>query len=120
MNKKKTRLKRVLNFRKKIFNYNLNRLSVFKSNKYVYCQIISGNGNVLISISSIDFFLKKYIFINFGKNCGISVCLFLGKCIAYKALLLGINKVVFDRSGYKFHGCIKSICFNARKFGLNF
>lgn len=109
-----------VNFRKKIFNNNLDRLSVFKSNKYIYCQIVSSFGNVITSISSLDLILKNYIFYNFGKNSGIKVCSFLGKCIAYKALSLGINFLVFDRSGYKYHGCIKSICFYAKKFGLVF
>lgn len=107
-------------FRKKIFNSNLNRLSIFKSNKYIYCQIVSKLGNIITSVSSMDLIFKKYILFNFGKSNGIKICSFLGKCIAYKALSLGINFLVFDRSGYKYHGCIKSICFYAKKFGLIF
>lgn len=108
------------NFKKKIFDNNLNRLFIFKSNRYIYCQIISNLGDIIASVSSIDLVLKKYILFNFGKNTGIQVCSFLGKCIAYKALSLGINFLTFDRSSYKYHGCIKYICFYAKKFGLIF
>ncbi|ASS47044.1 50S ribosomal protein L18p (L5e) [Candidatus Nasuia deltocephalinicola] len=118
--KKKIRLKRKYSVTKKIISSGLNRISIYKSNNYIYCQIISNNGLVLKSVSSLDKSLKKYIILNFGNNININICKFLGKCLAYKALLSGFKFLAFDRSGYKYHGCIKMISNYSKKFGLNF
>lgn len=121
MSKKILRLKRSTGIRKKISKYNIPRFSIYKSNKNIYCQIFSINKfNIITSISTIDFNLKKYILLNFGKNIILDVCDFIGRCIAFQAISLGIYTIVFDRSGYKYHGCIKCLADSARKYGLNF
>lgn len=111
---KNIKLRKNLNIIKK--NLNINRLFVYKSNKYIYCQIISGLGIVLASISSLDRNLKKYINLNFGTNININICKFLGKCVAYKVLFLGISNIIFDRSFYKYHGCVKIMFLYFKKF----
>lgn len=86
------------------------RLSVFKSNKHFYIQLIDDNaGNTLSSISDKEI-----------KNTKNNKAYELGKFIAKKAMNLGIKKIVFDRGGYKFHGSVKNIAFGAREEGLKF
>jgi len=88
------------------------RMSVYRSNKSVFCQIIDdGKGKTLVSAS-----LKE---IKEGKTKSEKTGL-LGELIAKKALKKNIKKVVFDKSGYKYHGRIKALADGARKGGLIF
>ncbi len=88
------------------------RLSVFRSNRGIYAQIINDeNGRTLVSASS------KEVAIT-GKKIDIS--LELGKLIAKKAAAKGIGQVVFDRNGYKYHGRVKALAEGARQGGLKF
>lgn len=86
------------------------RLSVFKSNKHLYVQLIDDNSQSTLSSAS-DKDVKE------SKN---SKAYELGKYIAKKAIGLGIKKIVFDRGGYKFHGSIKNAALGAREGGLKF
>ena len=89
------------------------RVSVFKSNKAIYSQIIDDmSGNTLVSCSSVD--IKK-----FGKN-NIESSKEVGIKLAEKAKKKGIKKVLFDRGGYVYHGKIKSFADGAREGGLIF
>ncbi|MEK7087227.1 MAG: 50S ribosomal protein L18 [Patescibacteria group bacterium] len=86
------------------------RLSIFKSNKHLYIQLIDDNaGKTLSSVS--------YKEIKDGEN---NIAYKLGKSIAKKSVGLGVKKVVFDRGGYKFHGSIKNVALGAREGGLEF
>ncbi|MCK4744995.1 50S ribosomal protein L18 [Candidatus Parcubacteria bacterium] len=91
------------------------RLSVFKSNKGMFLQLINDtNGNTLASVSGKDIKdIKKQ-----GKKTAVS--LELGKLIAKKALDKKIDQVVFDRGGYKYHGRVKAVADGAREGGLKF
>ncbi len=90
------------------------RLSVFRSNTQIYAQIIDdSNGKTLVSASS----LKDA---NASKLSGVEQAKFVGKAIADKAVAAGIVSVVFDRSGYLYHGRIKSLAESAREGGLQF
>jgi len=87
------------------------RLSVFRSNTGIYAQIIDDTaGRTLAAASS-----KKVT-----AEGGNGVALAVGREIAAKAQEAGITKVVFDRSGYLYHGRIKSLAEGAREGGLNF
>tara|TARA_B100000900_G_scaffold209970_1_gene177904 strand:+ start:952 stop:1308 length:357 start_codon:yes stop_codon:yes gene_type:complete len=91
------------------------RLSVFRSNKEIYAQLIDDqNGNTLVSASSRDKNLlkKDASRTELSKLVGISV----GK----KALKAGIEKAGFDRNGYLYHGRVKSLAEGAREAGLKF
>ena len=92
--------------RAKIFGtLNRPRLSVFKSNKYIYTQLVDDeNGKILVAASD--------------KN--IKSAYEVGKLLAKKAADKGIKMVVFDRSGYKFHGTILELAKGAREGGLKF
>ena len=90
------------------------RLTVFRSNKEIYCQVIDDNdGKTLISVSSRD---KKILDLKLKNNLEKSFN--VGKVIAEKALKLGITRVKFDRGGYLYHGRVKSLADGAREGGL--
>ena len=114
INKEKRRLKIRKSIRSKISGTKERpRVSVFKSNKAIYSQIIDDmSGNTLVSCSSVD--IKK-----FGKN-NIESSKEVGIKLAEKAKKKGIKKVLFDRGGYVYHGKIKSFADGAREGGLNY
>ena len=90
------------------------RLSVFRSNKDIYCQIIDDvNGKTVISLSSRD---KEIIDLKLKSN--IEKSFNVGKLIAEKAIKAGVSKVKFDRGCYLYHGRVKSLAEGAREGGL--
>lgn len=90
------------------------RLSVYRSNKGIYAQVIDDvTGKTLVSASSIS---KE--FATTGSKSDQSVA--VGKMIAEKAVAAGIKQVVFDRNGYLYHGRVKSLAEGAREGGLIF
>jgi len=113
-NKEKRRLKIRKSIRSKLFGTNDKpRISIFKSNKGIYSQIIDDNlGLTLVSCSSNE--IGK-----FGQN-NIVNSKEVGVMLAKKATKKGISKVIFDRSGYLYHGKIKSFGDGAREGGLIF
>jgi large subunit ribosomal protein L18 len=90
------------------------RLSVFRSNKEIYTQLIDDvNGVTLLAASSKDKGVDT-------KGTNIEVATAVGKLVAEKALKAGIDSVTFDRGGYLYHGRIKSLAEGARAAGLKF
>jgi large subunit ribosomal protein L18 len=93
------------------------RLCVFRSLKYTYAQIIDDSvGHTLASASSLDPEITHKMA---GKTKTESSEL-IGSLVAQRALNKGINRVVFDRGGYKYHGRVKALAEAARKAGLEF
>ncbi len=93
------------------------RLSVFKSLSHIYAQLIDDtSGRTIIAASSTE---KE---INAGlKHCGnVAAAKKVGASIAERALGKNIKNIVFDRSGYQYHGCIKALADAAREKGLDF
>jgi len=91
------------------------RLSVFRSNKDIYVQLIDdNNGTTLASASSRD---KDVAAI---KGTKIEKSMSVGKALAQKAKALGIETCIFDRGGYLYHGRVKSVADGAREGGLKF
>lgn len=89
------------------------RLNVFKSAKHIYAQLINDeNGKTVASVSDVK--LKK------TKATKTDKAKEIGKLIAEKAKGLKVEKVVFDRGGYKYHGRIKAVAEGAREGGLKF
>ncbi|WP_338408260.1 50S ribosomal protein L18 [uncultured Flavobacterium sp.] len=89
------------------------RLSVFRSNKEIYAQLIDDvNGVTILAASS----REKEI----GKGTNVEVATAVGKLVAEKAVKAGIEVVTFDRGGYLYHGRIKSLAEGARAAGLKF
>lgn len=88
------------------------RLSVFRSNKYIYAQLIDDvNGKTLVSTSSRSLSEK----VNKVESSAE-----VGKALAQKAIAAGITEVVFDRGGYLYHGRVKALADGAREGGLKF
>ena len=111
----KRKLRNRLSIRKNIGNKL--RLSVFRSNKHIYCQIIDDIKQItLCSSSTLDPEVKKQL-----KSSGtIDAAEKVGKNIALKAKENGFETVVFDRGGYLYHGRVKSLAESARSNGLKF
>jgi large subunit ribosomal protein L18 len=90
------------------------RLSVYRSNKGIYAQIIDDtDGKTLVSASSLS---KDFS----AQGNKVEQSKEVGKMVAAKALAAGINQVVFDRNGYLYHGRVKSLAEGAREAGLIF
>ncbi len=91
------------------------RLSVFRSNKYIYAQIIDDlSGKTLASVSSREVELKEQV------ATGKEKATLAGKKLAERAAAANISSVLFDRSGYLYHGRIKALADGAREGGLKF
>lgn len=91
------------------------RLSVYRSNKYIYGQIIDDStGAALVAISS------KKIESKDGDKGKIDISFRTGEILAKMAKKKSINEIVFDRSGYRYHGRVKALAEGARKGGLKF
>ncbi len=89
-------------------------MNVFRSDRHIYAQIIDDKAGVtLVSASSLE---KGYE----GKGSDKEAARAIGKAVAQKALEKGITTVVFDRSGYVYHGRVKELAEGAREGGLNF
>jgi large subunit ribosomal protein L18 len=91
------------------------RLSVFRSNKQIYAQLIDDvNGKTLLAASSVEAGDTA------GKQNKVQQAEAVGKSLAERAVASGVTEVVFDRGGYLYHGRIKSLADGARNAGLKF
>ncbi len=94
------------------------RLSVFRSAKHIYAQIIDDtSARTLVQASSLSKEIKGQIE---GKGCNKEGAALIGGAIAKRALEKGIKKVIFDRNGFLYHGRIKALADAARESGLEF
>ncbi|WP_096225955.1 50S ribosomal protein L18 [Geobacillus sp. FJAT-46040] len=110
------RKKRHARIRKKIFGTaERPRLSVFRSNKHIYAQIIDDTKSAtIVSASTLD---KEF---GLDSTNNIEAAKKVGELVAKRALEKGIKKVVFDRGGYLYHGRVKALADAAREAGLEF
>ncbi len=118
VNRNETRKKRHLRIRTKISGTTEKpRLNVYKSNKHMYAQIIDDlTGHTLVSASTLDPELRD-------KVDGITkteAAKMVGELAGRRAMEKGITEVVFDRSGYIYHGRVKEVAEGARQAGLQF
>lgn len=118
MDKKKSRLKRAARLRHIIRSTGVNRLTVHRTPRHIYAQVISGDGSrVMVSASTLQRDIKAQIE---GSSGNISAARIVGRVLAEKAKTKGIENVAFDRSGFKYHGRIKALADAAREAGLTF
>ena len=111
--KRKARIRTAL---KNVANGKL-RLSVFRSGKHIYAQIIDDvKGSTVVSASTLD----KEIRENVKKSSTVEAASYIGKVIAERAAKSGVSEVVFDRGGYIYHGRVKALADAARAAGLKF
>jgi len=93
------------------------RLSVFRSNAHIYAQVIDDvRGLTVASASTLDKEVREAI----AKSSDTAAATTVGKIVAERAKAAGVDTVVFDRGGYKFHGRVKALAEAAREVGLQF
>lgn len=117
LNLKKNRLRRSRQTRIKISERGRIRLSVYRTNQHIYAQLIDDRHNkTLTSASTLEADVKREL--TFGNN--VKAASLIGKRIAEKAKMLGIEQISFDRSGYKYHGRVKALAESVRENGIIF
>jgi large subunit ribosomal protein L18 len=118
LDKTAARRRRRLRIRRKVMGVpERPRLSVYRSLKHIYAQLVDDTtGRVLVSASSLSPEAKKGG--ASGKN--VATARVVGQVLAEKAKTTGIEKIVFDRSGYLYHGRVKALAEGAREKGLKF
>jgi large subunit ribosomal protein L18 len=116
--KRRGRERRHRRVRKKVFGMpGQPRLSVFKSRRHIYAQIINDmDGRTLVAASTVSPEFKTRA----AKGKKSDTAKVVGEILAEKALKGEIRRVVFDRGGYKFHGRVKALATGAREKGLSF
>ena len=115
--KKAARLRRARRTRLTIRELGTQRLCVFRTPRHMYAQVIDDrSGRVLVQASTLDAGVRAEI-----KNGGnVAAASAVGKSLAEKARAAGVEKVAFDRSGFRYHGRVKALAEAARENGLKF
>lgn len=116
--KKKARLKRKRRVRKKVYGVQERpRLSVFRSARHIYALVVVDTaGHTVVSASTLDKEAREHP--KFESK--VEAANFVGKLVARRAIKKGISKVVFDRSGFSYHGRVQAVATGAREEGLDF
>ncbi|MFH4354226.1 MAG: 50S ribosomal protein L18 [Neisseriaceae bacterium] len=116
MNKNQERVRRARKTRAKIAASRAVRLTVYRSNHHIYAQVLSpDNTKVLVQASSLEAEVRgKY---KLGNTAEVAAE--VGKLVAHRVKLQGINQVAFDRSGYKYHGRVKALAEAVRESGVS-
>ena len=113
--KNDSRLRRARRARARIRDLGENRLSVHRTPRHIYAQVIAPAGDkVLASASTLDGELRS------GATGNIAAAAEVGKLVAKRAKEAGVERVAFDRCGYKYHGRVKALADAARETGLEF
>ena len=121
MDKKESRLRRARQTRARIRELRVNRLMVFRSNQHIYASVLDASGDrVLVTASTVEPELRESLSGSTGKGGNVAAAVAVGRRVAEKALAAGIERVAFDRSGFKYHGRIKALAEAAREAGLKF
>jgi large subunit ribosomal protein L18 len=117
MDKKVSRLRRAARARAKLKELEVYRLSVHRTPRHIYAQVLTHDSSkVIASASTLDAEVKKDL-----KTTGnIDAAAAVGKAIAERASKEGVTEVAFDRSGFRYHGRVKALAEAARENGLQF
>lgn len=116
MGNKLARIRRAKKTRAKIKELVMPRLSVYRTPRHIYAQLIMPDGKVVASISTLSAEIKKECAYGGNKQAAAAV----GKAIGLKLKEQGITQIAFDRSGLRYHGRIKALADAAREQGLEF
>jgi large subunit ribosomal protein L18 len=111
------RLRRAKTTRSHIRSLGVPRLSVHRSSQHIYAQVFSADGDTVIAAAST---VQKAVADSLKGTKNKSAAAAVGKAVAELALKAGIEKVAFDRSGYRYHGRIQALADAAREAGLKF
>ncbi len=116
LDKKNTRLRRAKRTRAKIKQLGAARLSVHRTSKHMYAQVIDSEGKVVAHATT----QQKDILAGLKYTGNVEAAAAIGKAIGEKAAAKGITEVAFDRSGFQYHGRVKALADAAREAGLKF
>lgn len=115
--KKQSRIRRSRKTRAKLRELKVNRLTVHRTPRHIYAQVIAPDGCTTIACAStLDKALRKDI----SSTGNVEAAAAVGKLVAERAKEKGIETISFDRSGFKYHGRIKALADGAREAGLKF
>lgn len=117
LDKKQNRLRRARKGRAKIRELEVNRLTVHRTPRHIYAQIVAPEGGKVLAVAStLEAEVRKGV-----KNGGnVEAAAIVGARIAEKAKAAGVDAVAFDRSGFRYHGRVKALADAAREAGLKF
>lgn len=117
MNKTASRLRRARRTRAKIQELGVHRLTVHRTPRHIYAQVMGPDGGTVVVAAST---VQKELRNSLDKTGNISAAVAVGKAIAEKAKSAGVTRVAFDRSGFRYHGRVKALADAARENGLEF
>lgn len=117
MDKKTSRLRRAKRTRMKIRELRMPRLSVMRTPRHMYAQLLSADGSTVIASAST---VEKALASEVKYTGNAAAAAFVGKTLALRAQQAGIVEVAFDRSGFLYHGRVKALAEAAREAGLKF
>ncbi|MFK8054369.1 MAG: 50S ribosomal protein L18 [Woeseiaceae bacterium] len=117
LNKKENRLRRARRTRAKIRELCEVRLSVHRTPRHIYAQIIGADGGSVLASASSN---QKSVADGLKATGNVDAAKAVGKALAERAKDAGIERVAFDRSGYRYHGRVKALADAAREAGLKF
>ncbi len=118
MDKKSSRIRRARRSRAKIRDLGVHRLSIHRTPRHIYAQVIAPNGDAVVCCAStLDKDVRNSVEGSTGNADAASV---VGKVVAERAKAAGVDAVAFDRSGFQYHGRVKALAEAAREAGLQF
>lgn len=118
MDKKQSRLRRSRKTRAKIRELGKHRLTIHRTPRHIYAQVIAPNGSeVVAAASTVEKSVRDAIDGSTGNSAAAAA---VGKTLAERAKSAGIETVAFDRAGFKYHGRVKALADAAREGGLDF
>lgn len=117
MNKRTPRQRRATKTRMKIRRLGVPRLSVHRTPRHIYAQVISPDGGQVVASAST---LSRELRATLEKSGNVEAARTVGKAIAEAAVAAGITEVAFDRSGFRYHGRVRALAEAAREGGLQF
>lgn len=117
MGKTQSRLRRARRTRSKIRELGVHRLSVHRTPRHIYAQVLGPDGGTVVAAAST---VQKELRGSLDKTGNVAAAAAVGKSIAEKAKTAGITRVAFDRSGFRYHGRVKALADAARENGLEF
>lgn len=117
MDKKQSRLRRARKPRAKMRELRVHRLSVHRTPQHIYAQVLAPEGGQVIAAAST---LQKDLRSELKSTGNVDAAKAVGTAIAAKAIAAGVEKLAFDRSGFRYHGRVKALADAAREAGLQF
>ena len=117
MNKTLSRLRRARRARSKIRELGVHRLTVHRTPRHIYAQVLGPDGGTVVAAAST---VQKELRTALTNTGNVAAAVAVGKSIAEKAKSAGITRVAFDRSGFRYHGRVKALADAAREGGLEF